>query len=638
MKKLKFIDLFAGIGGFHEALTRLSIECVFASEIDEQARKTYLANHKIDKTIFNRDIRSIAPSEIPDHDILCAGFPCQPFSQAGYKKGFNDGDKSERGNLFFCIIDILEAKKPAAYIIENVRHLLKHDNGRTFKIICEHLEQVGYTINYKVLKASEYGLPQHRPRIFIVGFNKELVDTFWAFNFPLPIPLKMTMSNVWEGNCHRDIGFTLRVGGRRSPIDDRRNWDGYVVNGEIVRIQPEQGIKMMGFPDRFQFPVSNTEAMKQLGNSVCVDVVYHVAREVKEYLEQHTIKNETREIQQLKGTLNKGEWSEFYAFIRLPLDKYLFWGDIAGNPLDEYVVVFKISHNKANIEYFKSNDEIEIRDKYGEKIKTLTIKEVREQISLEAIYQIIKSSKGSSFALPKIKEYLELLQIQSFKGSSYSKGDLNISFNYDNIQYLSQDVDIKSDIGSLPTLLNASSATNFIFEVKHFTGDIDRINNITTKYKIRDRLLHLQQLNSTLKFVKCEKEVHSNNLKKVDSLMPQILANILTKYYSGEGAKIFELVTDENEICRIKDYLKAVLLGMFSSKKWDGNYTDNGSILVRKQGDLVLYHVIKDKILKDYLFYNTKLDTPSSTRHRFGNLYKEKNQTFIKLNLQIRFI
>ncbi|VEP11534.1 Cytosine-specific methyltransferase [Hyella patelloides LEGE 07179] len=539
--------------------------------------------------------------------------------------------------IYFLYCRYFRGKKPSAYIIENVRHLLKHDNGRTFKIICEHLESVGYTVNYKILKASEYGLPQHRPRIFIVGFNKELIDTFWAFNFPLPIPLKMTMSDVWEGNCSRDIGFTLRVGGRRSPIDDRRNWDGYLVDGEVVRIKPEQGIKMMGFPNNFQFPVSNTEAMKQLGNSVCVDVVYHVAGQVKEYLENNTIKKANKE-RQLKGRLNKGEWSEFYAFMRLLLDKYLSFGNKEGNPLNEYVVVFKIKHNKADIEYLKNNGQVEIRDLLGTKIKTLTVKELIEQISIEEIYQTIESSKGSSFVMPKVQEYFELLKINSFKGSSYSKGDINISFNHDGIQYSSQNVDIKSDIGSLPTLLNASSATNFIFRINNFNADIDAINDIKTKYKIRDRLLRIRELNSTLEFVKCEKEVHSNNLKKVDSLMPEILAKMLTKYYSGEGAKITDLVTNENEICRVKDYLKAVLLGMFPSKNWDGNYTANGSILVRKQGDLVLYHVIKDNILKDYLFYNTKLDTPSSTRHRFGNLYKEKNQTFIKLNLQIRFI
>jgi DNA (cytosine-5)-methyltransferase 1 len=634
---LRFIDLFAGIGGFHEALKKLDMECVFASEINQYARETYLANHKIEASNFNQDIRSIVAADIPDHDILCAGFPCQPFSQAGYKKGFDDGDRSERGNLFFCIIDVLEVKKPKAYIIENVRHLLNHDQGRTFKIICQHLENAGYTVNYKILKASEYGLPQHRPRIFIVGFNQELVNTFWAFNFPQAIPLKMTMSDIWQGNCSRDIGFTLRVGGRRSPIDDRRNWDGYLVNGEVVRIKPEQGIKMMGFPDNFHFPVSPTEAMKQLGNSVCVNVVYHVATQVKEYLENNGIK-ETDKEKQLKGRLNKGEWSEFYAFLRLLIDEYLSFGNKEGNPLAEYVVVFKLKHNHTDIEYLKNEGNIEIHDAHGKIINTLTTKELVEQISIEEIYQTIKSTKGSSFLLPKVQEYFELLKIGSFKGSSYSKGDLNIAFSHSNLQYLSQDINLKSNIGSLPTLLNASSATNFIFRINNFDAGIDTINDIKTKYKIRDRILRIYELNSHLEFVKCEQEVHSNNLKKVDSLMPEILAKILIKYYSGEGSRISDLVTEENEVCRVKDYLKAVLLGMFSSKKWDGNYTANGSILIRKQGDLVLYHVIKDDILKDYLFYNTKLDTPSSTRHRFGNLYKEGNQSLVKLNLQIRFI
>ena len=227
--------------------------------------------------------------------------------------------------MFFRIIDILETKKPKAYIIENVRHLLNHDEGRTFKTIYKYLEEAGYTVNYKILKASEYGLPQHRPRIFIVGFNKELVNTFWAFNFPQAIPLKMTMSDIWQGNCSRDIGFTLRVGGRRSPIDDRRNWDGYLVDGEEVRITPEQGIKMMGFPDNFKFPVSQTEAMKQLGNSVCVNVVYYVATQVKEYLENNTTEEIYKESK--VSRLNKGEWSEFYAFMRLLVDKYLSFGD-----------------------------------------------------------------------------------------------------------------------------------------------------------------------------------------------------------------------------------------------------------------------------------------------------------------------
>ena len=144
--KFKFIDLFAGIGGFHLAMHRLGGECVFASEIDSQARKTYEYNYKTispelyNNGLFNNDIRNIMPHDIPDFDLLCAGFPCQPFSQAGYKRGFNDNHNSERGNLFFNIVDIIEAKKPKAFFLENVRGLVNHDSGKTFKIIRDILE------------------------------------------------------------------------------------------------------------------------------------------------------------------------------------------------------------------------------------------------------------------------------------------------------------------------------------------------------------------------------------------------------------------------------------------------------------------------------------------------------------------
>ncbi|MDQ7003130.1 MAG: DNA (cytosine-5-)-methyltransferase, partial [Ghiorsea sp.] len=134
----KFIDLFAGIGGFHIAMESLGGECVFASEIDVHARKTYEHNFKkycpnlFNQGMFNDDIRKITPSNLPDFDVLCAGFPCQPFSQAGHKRGFDDTHKSERGNLFFNIVEILEAKRPSAFFLENVRGIVNHDNGQTF--------------------------------------------------------------------------------------------------------------------------------------------------------------------------------------------------------------------------------------------------------------------------------------------------------------------------------------------------------------------------------------------------------------------------------------------------------------------------------------------------------------------------
>jgi DNA (cytosine-5)-methyltransferase 1 len=182
----KFIDLFAGIGGFHIGMENNGMQCVFASEIDKEARKTYQANHQIHPDQFNQDINDIDPHDIPDHDILCAGFPCQPFSQAGFKKGLSD----DRGNLFFNILAILEAKRPKAFILENVRHLFKHDNGATFNIIYSSLMKNDYYTEYQVIKGSDFGLPQLRPRLFLVGFDNKQVDTSKQFLFPKPIPLQ----------------------------------------------------------------------------------------------------------------------------------------------------------------------------------------------------------------------------------------------------------------------------------------------------------------------------------------------------------------------------------------------------------------------------------------------------------------
>ena len=284
----KFIDLFAGIGGFHLALHNLGAECVFASEWDEHARKTYELNFKnISPKLFESgnyvgDITKVDKASIPDFDILCAGFPCQPFSQAGHKLGFDD----TRGTLFFDIAQILQIKKPKAFFLENVRGLLKHDNGKTFEVIKNTLtKELGYSLNYSIVKASEHGLPQHRPRLFMVGFR----DPETPFQFPAKRELQFNMSDVMKGKVDRAVGFTLRVGGGKSPIDDRRNWDGYIVDGEVRRLTPTEGKKMQGFPDDFNFPVSNSEALKQLGNSVAVNAIQDWAESLMLSLESQKI-------------------------------------------------------------------------------------------------------------------------------------------------------------------------------------------------------------------------------------------------------------------------------------------------------------------------------------------------------------
>lgn len=286
-KKLTFIDLFSGIGGFHLALHNLGMECVLASEIDKHARLTYELNFKkvspnlFKKNLFNDDVRTIKTNELQDFDILAGGFPCQPFSQAGFKKGFDDSD-NDRGNMFFEIMRIAKAKKPKVLLLENVRHLVNHENGRTFRIIQQEINKLGYNLFWKVVKASEHGLPQHRPRVYIVCFRKDLgiVD----FEFPEPKKLKTSMSDVFGGKCNKEIGFTLRVGGKASGLKDRRNWDTYLVDGKITRLNSYFGRKMMGFPDNFEFPVSETQAMKQLGNSVAVNCVYDIGLAIKEAL------------------------------------------------------------------------------------------------------------------------------------------------------------------------------------------------------------------------------------------------------------------------------------------------------------------------------------------------------------------
>lgn len=285
----KFIDLFAGIGGFHLALHDLGADCVFAAEIDKHARTTYRHNHiKISPELFAADnfagdIKSVTPGAIPDFDILCGGFPCQPFSQAGYKRGFHDA-RDNRGNLFFDIINIIKAKQPAAYFLENVRHIKNHDEGRTFQTVQKELEALGYSFKWKMVKASDHGLPQHRPRIFMVGFRGEATEAS-TFEFPNAEPLTTSMSDIFGEPCNKQIGYTLRVGGRRSGLLDRRNWDTYSLSGKTVYLTSKEGVKMMGFPDDFEFPVSETQAMKQLGNSVAVNAVRATAAQIIAYLD-----------------------------------------------------------------------------------------------------------------------------------------------------------------------------------------------------------------------------------------------------------------------------------------------------------------------------------------------------------------
>lgn len=657
INKFKFIDLFAGIGGFHIAMHDLGGECVFASEIDKFARQTYECNFKnISPKLFlddrfNDDIRKISPEQIPDFDVLCAGFPCQPFSQAGYKRGFNDNHNSERGNLFFNISEIIAAKKPKAFFLENVRGLSTHDNGNTLKVIRSILEdELNYSIYIKIVRATDYGLPQHRPRTFIIGFRDE--SFLKGFNFPPKKELKFNMSDVWEGHCDREIGFTLRVGGRGSSINDRRNWDSYRVNGKVVTLTEKEGKKMQGFPDWFKFNVSNTQAMKQLGNSVAIDAIRSVGSSMLDYMFSLSSNEEKKEVVKM----NKGEWTEPYVFIRLINEKKIFLSNPNLTPNRDFLNISKITNHNINYEVHLNKEESIIKDKASSnKISSISNNLINNSVVNDISNQII-NSKERTFEIKEIRDLEDKFKISLTKGGSSSdKSDIILDINNKNLSKQNQGFGIKSFLGSSPTLLNASSNTNFIYRIENFDkSKLDEVNQIKTKSKIKDRIEFIKSFGGEIIYEKSEKDIIENNLKKVDLQMPLIIGELLYLYYTQRISKVSDAVKlchengklnkkvdygDLETLIHItKKFLVDSMLGFFAGTKWDGKYTANGSIVVKKDLQLLGFHVIQIENLKSYLFENIRFDTPSSTRHRFGSLYLEKNnKLYFKLNLQLRF-
>jgi DNA (cytosine-5)-methyltransferase 1 len=301
-----FIDLFAGIGGMRQAFEGRGGECVFSSEWDKFAQQTYEANFG-EKP--HGDITEIPSSAIPRHDVLLAGFPCQPFSHAGLKKGFMD----TRGTLFFDVARIIKDRKPALVLLENVKGFTSHDKGRTFETVLATLDELGYNTFSKVLNASDFGLPQNRERIFIVGVNRRKIGKM-DFNFPKPpkievkvgdileknVDSKYVLSNkLWSGHKrrlreHRErgngFGYSLfdQDSPRTSTISARYYKDGSEIliatKGNPRKITPREAARLQGFPETFKIPVSDTQAYKQFGNSVAVKVISAIAREMVKLL------------------------------------------------------------------------------------------------------------------------------------------------------------------------------------------------------------------------------------------------------------------------------------------------------------------------------------------------------------------
>lgn len=654
--KFTFIDLFAGIGGFHQAMHDLGGKCVFASEIDVHARKTYQHNFSkisadiFDKDNFNKDIKTILPEEIPDFDILCAGFPCQPFSQAGKRQGFHDGLKAERGNLFFDIVEIIKAKEPQAFFLENVRGIVNHDGGNTFNVIKDILiNELGYSFHYQVIKASDYGLPQLRPRVFMVGFKDKAVPDF---EFPPKIPLKFNMSDVWGGKCTREIGFTLRVGGRGSNINDRRNWDHYEVDGEVKRITHKEAAKMQGFPGSFEFPVSATQAIKQLGNSVAIDAIRAVGSEVVRHIETTTNGKGI----ELKKTKNKGEWSELFSFIKLLLEQKVHLSDEDLNKKDDYFKISKVTTKNLDLNFFILDKcTVEAVNINTKERRVIDIQNIITPAVLKTLLNKIKDG-NATFEIPDFDIIQNSLGFTLIKGgNSNQKSDIVLDIEHSSFKKENEGFGIKSYLGADPTLLNASGKTNFLFKVQAPNRiNIDEVNSINTRTKIKDRINLIKAQGGSLQYIKAEKDTMNYNLKMIDSNMPEIIGYMLLAFYEKRIPKISAIVdylADETDMLqmlniddkqmlqnKIKKFLVGIMLGVFSGKNWDGEYESKGTIVVKSEGDLVSFHIIEIEELQNYLYKSIKFDTPSSTRHKFGTIIQNGgNELLFKLNLQLRF-
>ncbi|RMA78509.1 DNA (cytosine-5)-methyltransferase 1 [Metamycoplasma subdolum] len=305
------IDLFAGLGGFRLALESLGAKCIYSNEWDKFAQKVYEENFGETPT---GDITKIDENSIPDHDILCAGFPCQAFSISGKKEGFKD----TRGTLFFDVARIVKAKKPKIIFMENVKNFATHDSGKTLKLVKKTIEDLGYTFHQKVLNSVDYGVPQKRERIYMVCFRNDL--NVRNFKFPKPIKLEKYVEDllITDENEVKDLYIfrndtvlnkieqesyfkkPLRIGivnkgGQGERIYSTKGiaitlsangggvfakTGGYLINGKTRRLHPRECARIMGFPDSYKLAKNRNQAYKQFGNSVVVDVLQYIGLEV----------------------------------------------------------------------------------------------------------------------------------------------------------------------------------------------------------------------------------------------------------------------------------------------------------------------------------------------------------------------
>ncbi len=355
---------------------------------------------------------------------------------------------------------------------------------------------------------------------------------------------------------------------------------------------------------------------------------------------------------------NKGEWSEFYAFLKILEDKKLFAADKNLDIIaDKFFIFKKIIREEVNAEtkiFDLTKPDICILNTQGDVLKKISSQTLKSKTA--SIFEKIKNTAGTTFALPEAQTLMEELLCTQIKADSSKKSDIDGVIN-DRISNKEERLgfSIKSMVGGASTLLNAGKTTNFIFKITNLdVYKIDAINSIEGRTKIQDRLKNIIDNGGTLNFDKVLKNEFSMNLRKIDTALPIFLAQMLQDFFLGRANKISNLVDmlDTNETLRksfnlsksdyeykIKSFLETATLGMVPSKVWDGfTKTYGGYIIVKNNGEVICYHLYNRDEFLTYLYENTKFESASSSRHNYGKIYQRENEMYFNLNLQIRFI
>lgn len=739
--KYKTIDLCAGIGGIRRGYELAGcFENVLSAEIDKNACLTYKHLYGEDPT---NDITSEEFKKKVDeteYDVLLAGFPCQAFSRAGKQQGFLD---KTRGTLFFDIAEMIKRSKPKAFMLENVDNLITHQKGHTFATIISVLVK---DLGYKVIGVTEdektgkliyeprrfvrnsrnFGVPQNRPRVYIMGFSREYFgDAVDELPNELPTERKEKIYRDLRDLLEMDAddkyflssGYVDTLEKHKARHESKGNGFGYkIVNLPEIEspvsnailatggsgkernlvIDPKEGVagkiyptkhtplndkgirvmtprewgKLQGFinyafidpetgKDMFSFPegMADGPKYKQFGNAVTIPAVEVMANFMKMCLERL----EGTEMKSKKDvwTGNIGEWSELYAMFKLLADGRLYAADSNTDKIpDIYYDVLKIIRGIDNdsLEYRRMGDIKVVSASTGEEICSVPIEDFVKQtdILLDGLKEKKKQDTKGAFELPESSKFARQIKCETIKAKSTDKADIFIMVH--DIMVGRDDTfgfSIKSQLGSPSTLFNASGATNFTYKLSGHRLTEDEKAEFERFGRFKAKFDYLDGLGTSVDFVGIDNKNFEFNLQMVMTEMPLIFAYMAENYYRGKASRISDLAelaansgiisTLDNETLirhKVKELLTNIALGMVPDTLWTGDYEATGGyIIVKDDGDVVCYHIYNHNAFKNYLYGNTRFDTPSKSKHGFGKVYEDENgEQYLKLNVQIRFV